>query len=170
MPCARGGCSVATPSVRSRRVLLSFGGIGFIPGPAGTWGSLATVAIIVACHGTGPAAFSIAVLAAVALGCAVTWLLGNGLAGRDGHGDPSWVVTDEVAGQGLALLLAGFSPHRGVVTTLAAFVLFRVFDIWKPGPIGAAERLPGGLGILLDDLVAGLVAGALAFGVGMLVR
>ena len=155
--------------MRSRRAILSFGGIGFIPGPSGTWGSLATVALIVAFHGTGPAALSIAVLAAVGFGCAVTLLLGNGLAGPDGHGDPSWVVTDEVAGQGLALLLAGLSPHRGVVTTLAAFVLFRVFDIWKPGPVGAAEKLPGGLGILLDDLVAGAIAGALAFGAGMLV-
>ena len=149
--------------------VLSFGGIGFVRGPSGTYASLATAAIIVAVHGAGPASDAIAVLLAVVLGSLATVLLGNGLIGPDGHGDPSWVVTDEVAGQGLALLVAGFSPHRGVFTTVAAFLLFRAFDIWKPGPIGAAEKLPGGIGILCDDLLAGLVAGALAFGVGALV-
>lgn len=158
------GSGNRTPS----RVVLSFGGIGFVKGPAGTYASLATVALLVALHGTSPAADAVGVLAAVVLGSVATILLGNGLVGPDGHGDPSWVVTDEVAGQALALLGAGLSLHRGLATTIAAFVLFRVFDIWKPGPVGAAERLPGGLGILCDDLVAGLFAGALAFGVGAL--
>ena len=148
------------------RVVLSFGGIGFLRGPSGTYASLATAALIVAAHGTSPAADAIAVLAAVVLGSVATILLGNGLVGPDGHGDPSWVVTDEVAGQGLALLVAGLSPHRSLVTTIAAFVLFRAFDITKPGPVSAAERLPGGLGILADDLLAGLFAGARALGLG----
>ena len=72
------------------------------------------------------------------------------------------------AGQGVALMLAGLSPNRGLVTTLAAFALFRLFDIWKPGPVGRAERLPGGLGILADDLLAGAIAGVLTLGVGAL--
>jgi phosphatidylglycerophosphatase A len=148
--------------------VLSFGGIGFIPGPSGTYASLATAGLLVGLHGAGPAALAIGVLGAVVLGSLATILLGNGLVGPDGHGDPSWVVTDEVAGQGLALLVAGLSQGRGVLTTVAAFVCFRAFDIAKPGPIGAAERLPGGVGILADDRRAGLVAGALAFGVGAL--
>ncbi len=155
-------------NTRLARGVLSFCGIGFVRGPSGTYASLATAAILVAVHGTGPASDAIGVLAAVVLGSLVTIVLGNGLVGPDGHGDPSWVVTDEVAGQALALCLAGFSPHRGVVTTIAAFLLFRLLDITKPGPIGAAERLPGGVGILCDDLVAGLVAGAIAFGIGYL--
>ena len=154
--------------MRSARVVLSFGGIGFLPGPSGTYASLATAAIVVACSALGPPAFAPAVLVAVAFGSIATLLLGNGVAAADGSGDPSWVVTDEVAGQGLALLLAGLSPHRGLVTTVAAFALFRLFDIGKPGPVGAAERLPGGLGILADDLLAGALAGALALGAGWL--
>ncbi len=167
--------------MRSSRAILSFGGIGFLPGPSGTYASLATAAIVVALSSVGPPALAPAVLAAVGFGCLATLLLGNGLAAPPGpaappglttgapacHGaDPSWVVTDEVAGQGVALLLAGFSPARGLVTTAAAFVLFRVFDVWKPGPVGAAERLPGGLGILADDLLAGILSGALTLGLG----
>lgn len=156
--------------MRSREIALSLGGVGFIPGPSGTYASLATAAIVVAVSGAGPAADSIAVVAALAFGTIVTLVLGNGLGSRDGHGDPSWVVTDEVAGQAIALLGAGFSTGRGLVTTLVAFFAFRALDITKPGPIGMAERLPGGLGILCDDLLAGIVAGAIAFGVGEVVR
>lgn len=152
----------------SARAILSFGGVGFLKGPSGTYASLATVLLVVALSSLGPPALAPAVLGAVLFGSAATLLLGNGVAAADGSGDPSWVVTDEVAGQGLALLLAGLSPSRGLETTVAAFVLFRVFDIWKPGPVGAAERLPGGLGILADDLLAGVLAGAFALGVGAL--
>jgi phosphatidylglycerophosphatase A len=148
------------------RLVLSFGGIGFLPGPSGTWASLATTAIVVAFHGFAPAASAPAVLAAVAGGVVATLLLGGRTAAPTGHGDPSWVVTDEVAGQGIALALAGLSAGRGLVTTIAAFVLFRLLDITKPGPIRAAERLPGGLGILADDLLAGVGAGAAAFALG----
>ena len=74
---------------------------------------------------------------------------------------------DEVAGQAITLLglhwafpgLTGGMAWGGV---LAAFLLFRLLDIWKPGPVGALERLPGGTGIVLDDVAAGLL-GALAF-------
>ena len=74
------------------------------------------------------------------------------------HADPGWIVIDEVAGQMLAML----TLHR--VTPLglaAAFVLFRLFDIWKPGPIGWADRQGGAAGIMADDLLAGLAAALL---------
>ena len=154
--------------MRSAHWILSFGGIGRLPGPSGTYASLATAAIVVALSSLGPPALAPAVLVAVAGGAVTTLLLGNGLASDGDSGDPSWVVTDEVAGQGVALMLAGLSPNRGLVTTLAAFALFRLFDIWKPGPVGQAERLPGGLGILADDLLAGAIAGVLTLGVGAL--
>ncbi len=65
--------------------------------------------------------------------------------------DPGAVVIDEVAGQGLTLLLCG--PL--VVNLVAGFLLFRLFDIWKPWPVSAADRLHSGFGVMADDLVAG---------------
>jgi phosphatidylglycerophosphatase A len=84
--------------------------------------------------------------------------------------DPGPIVIDEVAGQLLGLLVA--LPLVGPVTgrplvmcTILAFLLFRIFDVAKPWPIRRLERLPGGLGIVADDLAAGLITG-IALGIG----
>jgi phosphatidylglycerophosphatase A len=74
-----------------------------------------------------------------------------------GRDDPSECVIDEVAGQWIACAFAPFS----LVGFLLAFALFRFFDIVKPWPISLLERLPGGIGIMADDLAAGLAAGAI---------
>jgi phosphatidylglycerophosphatase A len=71
--------------------------------------------------------------------------------------DPSIVVIDEVAGQMIALLSWPFLAHSGW-TLISAFVLFRVFDIWKPYPIRRLEGLESGLGIMADDVLAGVYA------------
>jgi phosphatidylglycerophosphatase A len=95
---------------RLARLLLSALGIGFLPGPAGTWASLATTAALVALHGPSPGPLDVGVLAAFAAGVLVT----IGLAGRParaGDADPSWVVSDEVAGQALAIAVAGSVPQ-----------------------------------------------------------
>jgi phosphatidylglycerophosphatase A len=76
---------------------------------------------------------------------------------QKGSHDPSECVIDEVAGQCLACALAPLSVSGFAL----AFLLFRLFDISKLWPISAAERLPGGLGIMADDLVAGLIAGTI---------
>ncbi|MDT9546900.1 MAG: phosphatidylglycerophosphatase A [Chlorobium sp.] len=68
--------------------------------------------------------------------------------------DPSEVTVDEVAGQWLALL----ALPSGLMPALLAFVFFRLFDILKPGPVDLVQRLPGGWGIMMDDLLAGLLA------------
>lgn len=74
--------------------------------------------------------------------------------------DPSLVVIDEVAG---ALIALGFVRDRSVASQAAAWAFFRFFDILKPGPIAQAEKMkPAGLGIMADDVLAGLCAGALA--------
>ncbi len=73
------------------------------------------------------------------------------------HDDPGWIVIDEVAGQMLALMGLHRFTWAGVV---AAFVLFRLFDIVKPGPVGWADRRGGAGGIMLDDVFAGLLAAA----------
>lgn len=69
--------------------------------------------------------------------------------------DPGWFVLDEAAGLWLAAL---YVRNPGVLHLLGALVLFRLFDIWKPYPLGALERTAGGLGIVLDDLGAGAYA------------
>ena len=72
-----------------------------------------------------------------------------------GRHDAGEVVIDEVAGQWIALLVVPLDWRW----YLAAFLLFRVFDILKPGPVRMAEKLPGGVGVMADDIVAGVFAG-----------
>jgi len=66
--------------------------------------------------------------------------------------DPRVIVIDEIAG----FMVANFAAPLGIVVVILAFVLFRFFDIVKPFPISKLERLPGGAGIVLDDVMAGL--------------
>lgn len=90
---------------------------------------------------------------------------------RRGLADPGPVVVDEVAGQWLALgaawpLWAGGDGRQLVIFVAAAFFIFRLFDIVKPWPVRRLEALPGGIGVMADDLAAGLMSGivlALAF-------
>jgi phosphatidylglycerophosphatase A len=77
-------------------------------------------------------------------------------------GDPGWVVIDEVAGQWLALLGLAQPTLLGL---LAAFALFRLLDIAKPGPIGWADRQGGAAGIMADDLIAGAFAAGILWAV-----
>lgn len=72
--------------------------------------------------------------------------------------DPGWVVADEAAGQCLAL--AALPAGASALWVLAGFALFRLLDILKPGPVGWADRMEGSLGVMLDDILAGLLAGA----------
>ena len=73
-----------------------------------------------------------------------------------GKKDASEVVIDEVAGQWSVLLITPLSP----IGFLAAFIFFRLFDITKPFPVNKAEAIKGGMGVMADDMVAGLLAGA----------
>lgn len=75
--------------------------------------------------------------------------------------DPSRAVVDEISGQLIALTPLAFAPSwRGVI---AAFALFRLFDIFKPYPIRKLERLRGGYGVMMDDVLAGIYAAALVW-------
>ena len=73
----------------------------------------------------------------------------------DGADDPGWVVVDEFAGQWAAMLPLGRPTPKGL---LAAFLLFRAFDIAKPGPVGWADRRKDSWGVMGDDVLAGLMA------------
>jgi phosphatidylglycerophosphatase A len=152
------------PSRPPGALLLSFFGVGRAPRAPGTAGSLATWLLVVgagALFGLGPAAAG----ALFAFGTIVTLVHGDVRSAR-GHGDPSWVVSDEVAGQALAI--AGALPSGHPVALVVSFLLFRLLDVTKPGPIRRLERLPGGGGVLADDLAAGLAAGLLVLGLGAL--
>jgi phosphatidylglycerophosphatase A len=85
-----------------------------------------------------------------AVGTYTAGIAERGLACRD----PSAVIIDEIAGCWIAVL--AIPPH--LLPLLIAFVLFRLFDIWKPFPADRAQKLPGGWGVMLDDLVAGVYA------------
>lgn len=133
----------------------TFFGIGTLgPGP-GTWGSAAAVLIWwAAARGvalnTQP--FVLATMGAIAIGLGIP--AATRVARASGKKDPGFVVIDEVAGQWIALM---FVPATWK-TLLAAFILFRGFDIVKPPPVRQLERFPEGTGIVVDDVAAGLYA------------
>ncbi len=143
------------------------GGLGRLRPAPGTWGSLPPVvlAAALAFAGTNPRHIDMAVaLLGLVFGVAcLVW--GASAEKRLGKKDPGAVVADEVAGQSLALLWLPWStPGVGsgsahiIATCTIAFLSFRLFDIVKPPPARGWQRLEGGLGILIDDLVAGLYA------------
>jgi phosphatidylglycerophosphatase A len=136
------------------RMIASGFGTGFAPVAPGTVGSLAALAIG-ALLLTGPVwALPACIVLATAIGL---WAVGR----AGGDEDPGWVVIDEFAGQWIAMLpLASPSP----LGLLAAFLLFRLFDITKPGPVGWADRKHGAAGVMGDDVIAGAIAGALIWG------
>jgi len=132
-------------------------GCGFFPIAPGTVGSLAALLIAIALHlyyGAGQGTFLL--LAAILLVPGV-WAAGV-VAKAVNQQDPSIVVVDEVIGQWIALAGAATLNWK---SWLAAFLIFRLLDIWKPAPARQFESLPGGIGIVADDVMAGLY-GALA--------
>ena len=81
--------------------------------------------------------------------------------------DPGQVVIDEVVGQMIACApLTRWGAPIPLRLWIVSFLLFRLLDVWKPGPIRRLQSLPGGWGIMADDVAAGVVAGALTFGIG----
>ena len=125
-------------------------GSGYSPIASGTAGSLVGLLLYVPLRHLPGGLFLLVLLAVTGLG---TWVAGRAerLFGRE---DDGRITIDEVVGMLIAL---AFLPFR-VDTALAAFLLFRLFDIWKPPPARRAESLPGGVGVMADDLVAGLYA------------
>jgi phosphatidylglycerophosphatase A len=136
------------------KALATFFGLGLVPIAPGTAASAAAaLAYVFALHGL---AWPLYVLLVVVLFLAGTAVSGTA-ADELGRPDPGRIVIDEVCGQlvALAFLPAGWVPAG------LAFALFRFFDIIKPWPIRRLERLPGGWGIMADDVGAGLAASVL---------
>ncbi|MFO7855556.1 MAG: phosphatidylglycerophosphatase A [Paracoccaceae bacterium] len=153
-------------------------GLGRVPAAPGTAGSLAALPLVWALFALGsalgpglglsaPAAGFALCLAGFAAASVFGWIAAAGYLEGTTETDPSEIVVDELAGQMLALmpLPLGLALRGSGADILAlwpgwvgAFVAFRLFDIWKPWPISALDRMPGVAGVMLDDLAAGLVA------------
>ncbi len=143
-----------TARLKSAYLLATWFGCGRSPVAPGTVGSAAALAIgVVLREYAGFPQWGFAALAA-ALAAPATWAAGAA-AKASKVKDPGFVVVDEVLGQWIAL--AG-APAYNWKTYLGAFLLFRLFDIWKPAPVRQLEKLPGGLGINADDAMAGVYA------------
>ena len=151
-------------------------GVGYLPVAPGTWGSLVGVGLYLAASAAGGAILGAAderawyLLPFTALHTTIVLLLLIGLtiagiwaASRTeavlARKDPGVVVIDEVVGQ--LITFAFVSPVAGPFTIITGFVLFRLFDIWKPYPIRRLESLESGLGIMADDVLAGAYAATL---------
>jgi phosphatidylglycerophosphatase A len=138
------------------RLVATWFGSGYSPFAPGTAGSLGALPLYFLFHRLDVTGYWV-------LTCVVT-LLGiwsaQKLALQTGDEDPQYVVIDEVAG---VLIALGLVRGLGLLAALTAWALFRALDILKPWPISKAETArPVGLGIMLDDLVAGLCAGVIA--------
>ncbi|MDJ0993931.1 MAG: phosphatidylglycerophosphatase A [Dinoroseobacter sp.] len=152
------------------RLLATFFGVGLLKPAPGTWGSLAALPAFWIVHVLG--GFPLVVVATLIVFAVGVWVTRAETAGKEDH-DPSEIVIDEVAGQWIALWPVSLGAQMAGADVLAlypgwiaAFVFFRLFDIWKPGPVGWADRRHDAIGVMLDDVIAGVLAavcvGALA--------
>ena len=133
--------------------LATLGPVGRIRPAPGTWGSLAALLPAAGMAMAGDWLLEIGVVVACIIGVKAADIY----EAHSGKKDASEVVIDELVGQWIALLVIPFD-WRWWVT---AFLLFRLFDIAKPGPVKMAERLPGGIGVMADDVVAGVLVATL---------
>ena len=137
-------------------------GVGYLRPAPGTWGSLVALPWALLLHVIG--GFPLLLVGVVAGFAKGLWATGVMTRGSDDH-DPSHIVVDELVGQWIALLpLSYVAWTRGIDITalwpgwVAAFLLFRLFDITKPGPVGWADRRGDPMGVMLDDVIAGVFA------------
>jgi phosphatidylglycerophosphatase A len=142
--------------------IATFFGVGLLRPAPGTWGSLAAlpVAYVILSFGGFWLLLNFTVFAFIS-----GWIATQKVtAGQTDH-DPSYVVIDEVVGQWIALFPVGYGAMMMQADVgklwpgwIAAFVLFRLFDIWKPWLVGMADARNDALGVMLDDVVAGVFA------------
>lgn len=141
----------APPMLRDRvaLALATVGGAGYAPVAPGTVGSLVTVLILWLVP-FSPVGLILFFLVVTVVG---TWAAHRAEAWL-GAKDPGAIVVDEAAGMTLSVIALPLTP----AVLAAGFVLFRVFDIWKPFPARTSQRIKGGVGVMVDDLIAGLYA------------
>lgn len=151
-PATAATASVALSPWHPAALIATAGGIGYLPKAPGSWASLAALPLawlIDVSAGRGGI-----LVAGVVIACVGIWA-GQVYVDRHRAEDPGEVVVDEVAAQLLVLAALPLS----LFSSIAGFALFRLFDIWKPWPVSWADRhVKGGLGIMLDDLLAAAYA------------
>jgi phosphatidylglycerophosphatase A len=132
-------------------------GVGYLPLAPGTFGSLVGLGIFLlfARLTTGTALVALVLVLIVAVTLAGIWA-GTRIEQLSGRKDPGKVVVDEVAGQLIALFPLTIFAHWSTGLVILSFILFRFFDIVKPYPANRLQELDGGVGIMFDDLVAGV--------------
>ena len=129
------------------------GGIGRFPVAPGTLASLVAVLIGAVALWIDHRALTLLAIVTCVVGI---WAVRE----SNAEGDPGWIVIDELAGQWIAMI--GLT-RVSLIGLIAAFVLFRFFDIVKPGPVGWADRQHSALGVMADDVIAGLIVAAVLF-------
>ncbi len=134
--------------------------LGKIPWAPGTFGTFLGIPLACLLHRL-PLFFLAPAVLLLVLGS--VWISGQA-ARIIGEEDPPMIVLDEVAGMTVSLCMFPCST----VYVAACFFLFRLFDIWKPGPVNSLQRLPGGWGVVMDDVLAGFLA-ALVVQTGVIV-
>ena len=155
------------------RAFATFFYVGLLRPAPGTWGSAAAIPLAYILHYLG--GFPLLLIATCGVFALGWWATVEATRGAEDH-DPSEIVIDEVVGQWIALwpLSAGLwwmgaapwvFPWPGWVM---GFLLFRLFDIWKPGPVGWADRKHNAFGVMMDDVIAGALAAVLVMGAAAL--
>lgn len=149
-------------------------GSGYLKPAPGTWGSLAGLgawlSLVAGMRGLGgPLAPWILLLAPLVLTLLAVWAADR-VVKETAQKDPAFIVADEWAGIWIALTPLLFTTTvqpqpwtLWVARLVAPFMLFRLFDIWKPGAVNTAQRLPGGWGVVMDDVLSGLLAALLVW-------
>ncbi|MBF0341857.1 MAG: phosphatidylglycerophosphatase A [Magnetococcales bacterium] len=138
-------------TTRLALILATFFRAGHLPKAPGTWGTVAAIPLALFSQWSGPVAAWILLLVICVVG---TWSADVACRVLQ-KPDPQEVVIDEVAG----FLLTMIDAPLGWGWVAGGFLLFRLFDIWKPWPVNRLEQLPGGWGVMADDLAAGVYAG-----------
>ena len=124
--------------------------VGYLPLAPGTWGSVFAILLWwVLLKDLNTYIFGVVIIIFLLIGIVVS----NIIIDQSGDHDPSHIIIDELVGQWLALFLL----PEGFFNIAISFILFRFFDIIKPWPIRLIEKFPKGLGVMSDDLAAGLI-------------
>lgn len=137
-------------------------GVGYLRPAPGTWGAFVALPWAWLLHVIG--GFPLLLLGVIIGFFKGWWATSKMIEGTDDH-DPSEIVVDEVVGQWIAILPLSFAAWNNDIAVhlmwpgwIAAFALFRLFDIWKPWLVGWADRRGDALGVMLDDVIAGIFA------------
>jgi len=131
-------------------------GAGYFPWAPGTAGTLVAIPLSLGLNRIAGTSLYLALLTLAAFIAVATWLCNKGEEIFQAK-DCSKIVIDEIAG----FMVANFASPAGLKPAILAFLLFRFFDIIKPYPARRAERISGGIGVILDDLIAGVYAFAI---------